>query len=275
MQRFCAERLIGRTVFRRVSGVDVGTFREMERRLAPHWERRESSKALSGRPHGVGGLADHLLVLLILYRCHVTQDFLGCLYGVDKASICRALKRIEPLAQRLLGVKRSIRIAGHEAQGLLLDCTEQAIERPTRRQRRWYSGKKKRHTIKTEMTMAENGRIISISRPNPGSRHDLAIRRRGAAIPCTAHIYADSGYQGLQADHHNLEIPYKRSKTKPLTSDEREYNRALSRVRIKIEHGFARIKKFRIMADTYRYPRPRYHAKFAIIAGICNIEAGF
>ncbi|PLK24100.1 hypothetical protein C0V72_05865, partial [Porphyrobacter sp. TH134] len=87
----------------------------MERRLAPHWERRESSKALSGRPHGVGGLADHLLVLLILYRCHVTQDFLGCLYGVDKASICRALKRIEPLAQRLLGVKRTIRIAGHEA----------------------------------------------------------------------------------------------------------------------------------------------------------------
>lgn len=275
MQRFCAERLMGRAVFRRVAGVDVGTFRELERRLAPHWRRRESAKALPGRPHGVGGLADHLLVLLILYRCHVTQDFLGCLYGVDKASICRALKRIEPLAQRLLGVKRTIRISEQEAQALLLDCTEQAIERPSRRQKRWYSGKKKRHTIKIEMMMAENGKIVAVSRPSPGSRHDLAIRRGGAAIPSNAHIYADSGYQGLQTDHPNLEIPYKRSKTKPLTADERAYNHALSRFRVRVEHGFARIQRFRIMADRYRYPRSRYHTKFSIIAGICNIEAGF
>ena len=275
MQRFCAERLICRAVFRRVAGVDVGTFREMERRLAPHWTRRESAKTLPGRPHGVGGLADHLLVLLILYRCHVTQDFLGCLYGVDKASICRALKRIEPLAQRLLGVKRTIRIQAQEAQALLLDCTEQTIERPSRGQKRGYSGKKKRHTIKPEMAMTENGKIAAISGPSPGSRHDLAIRRGGAALPKGARVYADSGYQGLQADHPDLEIPYKRSKAKPLSADERAYNHALSRFRVRVEHGFARIKSFRIMADRYRYPRSRYHTKISIIAGICNIQAGF
>lgn len=275
MQRFCAERLIGRAVFRRVTGVDVGTFREMERRLAPHWTRREKAKALPGRPHGVGGLADHLLVMLILYHCHVTQDFLGCLYGVDKASMCRALKRIEPLAQRLLGVKRTIQMNAQEAQALLLDCTEQQIERPSRGQKRWYSGKKKRHTIKTEMVMAENGKIVAISRPAPGSRHDLAIRRGGAALPSKAHVYADSGYQGLQTDHPNLEIPYKRSKTKPLSAEERAYNHALSRFRVRVEHGFGRMKRFKIMAERYRYPRPRYHAKVAIIAGICNIQAGF
>lgn len=32
------------------------------------------------------GLEDYLLVLLIVYRCHITQDFLACLYRVDKAT---------------------------------------------------------------------------------------------------------------------------------------------------------------------------------------------
>jgi hypothetical protein len=62
---------------------------------------------------------DHLLVMLILYRCHITQDFLGLLYGVDKATICRALRRIEPMAKRTFGVKRAIRVTEAEAQATL------------------------------------------------------------------------------------------------------------------------------------------------------------
>jgi hypothetical protein len=49
--------------------------------LDPHreWDIEEP-KDRDGRPWGVDGLEDHLLVLLILYRCHITQDFLACLY---------------------------------------------------------------------------------------------------------------------------------------------------------------------------------------------------
>jgi|SRR6516162_842225 len=275
MQKFSAAWLVRKAVFRRLSGVEPEIFMEMVHRLEPHWAKQESRKALIGRPHGVGGLNDHLLVLLILYRCHMTQEFLGCVYGVDKASICRALQRIERLAQRVLGVKRSIRVTKEEAEALILDCTEQMIERPERRQKRWYSGKKKRHTIKTEMIMTEIGRIVALSKPHPGSRHDLVIRRHGETLPHNAHVYADSGYQGLADDHPNLDIPYKKSKNRPLTADERAYNRALSRFRIRVEHGFARIKTFRIMAERYRYPRSKYHTKIAIIGGICNLQAGF
>lgn len=56
----------------------------------------------------MGGLAEHLVLLLVVYRCHVTQGFMGWLVGTDKASICRALQRIAPLAGRVLGVKRAI-----------------------------------------------------------------------------------------------------------------------------------------------------------------------
>jgi hypothetical protein len=58
-------------------------------------------------------------------------------------------------------------------------------------------------------------------------------------LPSTSHVYADSGYQGLQDDHSGVEIPSKKTKTRPLTKDERAYNHALSRFRERVEHGIA------------------------------------
>ncbi|MFA6018681.1 MAG: transposase family protein [Rhodospirillales bacterium] len=223
----------------------------------------------------MGGLEDHLLVLLILYRCAVTQDFMACLYRTDKSTVCRSLRRIEGLAAKVLGVKRAIRVSREEAQALIFDCTEQPIQRPSRKQRCWYSGKKKRHTIKTEIAITEQGRIVSISKPAPGRVHDLEVRRRGPPLPEYAHAYADSGYQGIQDDHPGVEIPYKKSKRRPLTKDERAYNHALSRFRVRVEHSIARLKVFRILSDRYRYPRTTYGDKISIVAGVLNIAAGF
>ena len=88
-------------------------------------------------------------------------------------------------------------------------------------------------------------------------------------------MYADSGYQGYQEDHPAIDIPYKKSKKHPLTQDEKTYNHALSSFRVRVEHAIGRMKRFRILADRYRYPRARHSAKFAIIAGITNLMAGF
>ena len=128
------------------------------------------------------------------------------------------------MAARVLGVKRAIRVSRQEAEALIIDCTEQPIQRPGRKQRCWYSGKKKRHTIKTEIVITENGRIVSVSKPTPGRVHDLEIRRRGPPLPSASHVYADSGYQGLQDDHSGIDIPYKKTKVRPLTKDERSCN---------------------------------------------------
>jgi hypothetical protein len=94
-------------------------------------------------------------------------------------------------------------------------------------------------------------------------------------LPENAHGYADSGYQGYQNDHTDLDIPYKKSKKGKLTKEEKDYNHALSRFRVRVEHAIGRMKKFRILADRYRYPRSRHSVKFAIIAGITNLLAGF
>lgn len=276
MAKFNSTRLRSKRQFRSLTGVEANTFVAMVERLRPHWkERVVKPKNRSGRPWGVGGLDDHLLVLLILYRCAITQDFLACLYQTDQSAISRSLRRIEPLAAKVLGVKRAIRVSREEAEALIIDCTEQSIQRPSRKQRCWYSGKKKRHTIKTEIIVTEQGKIVSVSKPAPGRVHDIEIRRRGSPLPKDAHAYTDSGYQGLQKDHPNTELPYKKSKKHPLTKDERTYNHALSRFRVRVEHRIAKLKSFRMLSERYRYPKPAYPAKFAIIAGIVNLAAGF
>jgi len=276
MKHFSYAQLRHKRQFRALTGVELSTFHDMAERLRPHWrERIVAPKDRSGRPWRVGGLEDHLLVLLLLYRCAITQDFVACLYGTDQSVVSRALRRIEKLAARVLGVKRAIRVSGKEAATLIFDCTEQPIQRPSRKQRCWYSGKKKRHTIKTEIAVTEYGRIVSTSKSAPGSVHDITIRRRGPPIPKDTQAYVDSGYQGLQKDHPHTELPYKKSKKKPLTKDERAYNHALSRFRVRVEHKIAQLKSFRMLAERFRYPKITYAAKFALIAGIVNIASGF
>lgn len=275
MAYFNASTLLHKRQFRYLAGVTPDIFNQMVYRLRPAWDNLHRKKNRSGRPYGVGDLEDHLLVMLILYRCHITQDFAGLLYGVDKATICRALGRIEPLVKHVLGVKRAIRVTSAEAQALLIDATEQPVERPQRKQKCWYSGKKKRHSIKNEIITSQAGRIVCVSPSSPGTVHDITIRRRGPPLPEGSRGYGDSGYQGYQEDHPDFDIPYKKPRKGKLTKEEKHYNHALSRFRVRVEHAIGRMKNFRILADRYRYPRPRHSVKFAIIAGITNLIAGF
>ena len=227
-------------------------------------------------PYGVGSLEDPLLVLLILYRCISHKIFCLCvLYGVDKATLCRTVVRIEGVAKRVLGVKRAIRVTGEESQALLIDATEQPVQRPTRKQQCWYSGKNKRHSIKNEVITTEAGRIVSVSSSTPGAVHDLTLRRRGPPLPQNARGDADSAYQGYQDDHSDLDIPYKKPKKGKLSRDEKEYNHALSRFRVRVEHAIGRMKTFRILSERYRYLRSPHSVKFSIIAGMTNLIAGF
>jgi hypothetical protein len=81
----------------------------------------------SGRLWEVGGLEDHLLIMLLCYRCYVTQEFIGVFWQVDRSVICRAIRRIKAHAQPLFGLKRDPKITRREAEALIVDCTEQPI----------------------------------------------------------------------------------------------------------------------------------------------------
>ena len=93
--------------------------------------------------------------------------------------------------------------------------------------------------------------------------------------PNASRLFVDSGYQGVGDIHSNADLPYKRSKNNTMDADEKAYNTALSRLRIRIEHTFAQLKTFKILSDRYRNKLKRYGVKFNIIAGIVNLKNGF
>ena len=61
-------------------------------------------------------------------------------------------------------------------------------------------------------------------------------------------------------------------KGKTLTIHQKEWNRLQSKIRIKVEHIIAQIKKFRISSDTFRNKLCRYDGISEIVCGIINFK---
>lgn len=263
------------TLFNRLFGVSVSQFDEILLRIEPQWKEHVISRyKRPGRDYKLD-LTDMLLLLLLYYRSYVTQIFVGFLFGIDDSRVCRIIQKLEPLLAGEMAFVKAKHLSQEEVESLIIDATEQPIERPKRNQKSYYSGKKKRHTIKNEIRITSKGRIVHVSRPRRGSMHDFALHKEEPPLPPHSRAYVDSGYQGLDKIHKAIELPYKATKTKPLDEEEKEYNRALSRFRVIVENIIADIKTFKILSDRYRNKRKRYGIKFHIIAGIVNLKNGF
>ena len=81
--------------------------------------------------------------------------------------------------------------------------TEQQIPRPVDNKRRkmYYSGKKKRHTIKNQIMVNNRGYIIHKSNYKKGKRHDYDIYKRNHPVtPKQVVNVVDLGYLGVEKD---------------------------------------------------------------------------
>ena len=81
-----------------------------------------------------------------------------------------------------------------------------------------------------------------------GTVHDFRMFKESLAgiLPEDILALLDSGYQGVHEYLPNALIPFKSSKNKPLTNEQRAFNTYLSKGRIAIEHINREIKIFRI-----------------------------
>jgi uncharacterized protein YifE (UPF0438 family) len=107
-----------------------------------------------------------------------------------------------------------------------------------------------------------------------GSIHDFTLYKdsTGVAVRQDVKIKVDSGYQGIADYHANSEVPFKKGKNRPLTLEEKAFNRRLARERIAIEHVNREIKIFKIMSDRYRNRRRRHGLRMNLICAIRNSE---
>lgn len=261
-------------IFLRLFGVRPTEFEVICRAIEPLWEKEVLDRYKKiGRRYKLS-VPEMVMMLLMYYRTYTTQLQIGFLFGLDDSRVCRILRRLEPIVAKVMAIEKNRRLTPEEVT-LLLDVTEQPIERPKNNQGDYYSGKKKRHTLKTEIRVTQEGKIRSVSKAFAGKTHDFRILKESDPLPNHTRVLADSGYQGLKKRCHRAKIPYKKTKRNPLTHRQKLFNRALSKRRIKVENIFAQLKVFRILSDRYRNKGLRHNLKFNIIAGLVNFKNGF
>jgi len=106
-----------------------------------------------------------------------------------------------------------------------------------------------------------------------GRRHDFRLFKESKVhVNSEIELATDTGYQGIAKLHANSVLPKKKSKKKPLTKEDKAFNRAVSSQRVLNEHVIGRIKRFRIIADKYRNRRKRFALRFNLIAAISNLN---
>lgn len=263
-------------IFLKLTGVTVDQFQEIASKVKPGWEKEvEAKKKRHGRTGNLKTFEDKLLALLLYYRTYITHEFIGYLVNLDNSNICRLFKKLEPLVAEKIVIKKDRSLTQEEIIKIIADVTEQPTQRPKKKQRKFYSGKKKRHTLKTEIVIQDNGKILAVSRTTQGRRHDFRIRKEGKPLPGNSEKFVDSGFQGLQKIVRNVVLPFKGTKKHPLSIEQKKHNSKLASFRVKVENKIRELKIFKILCDVYRNFQKKHNMRFNIIAGIINLKCGF
>ena len=140
-----------------------------------------------------------------------------------------------------------------------------------KKQIEYYSGKKKKHTLKTQVIFNPKLKQIVSIQIEDGRKHDLTIARKYlkemVIYPC---IMADLAYKGFHQIKSKLLIPIKKPKNLSLPQIAKQINQEISRRRITIEHINGKLKHFRILTERYRNRRKRFGLRMNLIAGMVN-----
>ncbi len=163
------------TQFKRLTGVKRATFEQMVGILAV---ANATKKARGGRPSKLC-VEDRLLLALEYPRDYPTYLRLGQNYGVSEGYACKIQRWVEGTLVKdkrfHLPGKRKLQKSDVEYEVVLIDVAESPIERPKKRQRQYYSGKKKRHTLKAQLVVDKKDlAVICIAFAN-GKRHDFRL----------------------------------------------------------------------------------------------------
>ncbi len=282
--------------FMNFTSLSVSQFKELVELHRENWERLTINKKKQvfrqrkmggGRKLKINNLEDRILIFITYTKYYLSYFFMEQIFGVDESTICRIVKEISILLSKELIIdKDRKRISSlkelineyPEIANIIIDATEQKFNT---RDNDFYSGKRGMKTIKTQIVTDNKGRILFVDNPVPGRMHDYEYLKK-SCIPKwltrnknEIKILADLGYQGIYKDFPYLQskIPFKKiGIRKELNDLEKEENKKISKKRIVIEHAFGRLKKFKILGESYHNSLQNYSNFFKSIAFITNFR---
>jgi len=285
------------TVFKAMTGLTVPEFDALLVALLPRYhatEQQRLSRPSRQRAMGAGHQftlvpRDQLLLVLVWLRQYPTHEVLGYLFGVSDSTVSRLVPRLLPLLAdagqasfRMPDPHRRSRrgldalLADTPALAVVIDSFEQRVQRPRDRTAadRYYSGKKKQHTLKSQVVIDEGrGRVVDVSDSVPGPTSDLTLLRQSGLLtrlPDGVGGIGDLAYVGMAADHPNTATPRRKPRGKPRPAEDVAYNRAFAQRRIGVEHTIGRMRRYQALTQMDRHHRRYHHARVCAIAGLAN-----
>ena len=270
------------------------------RRNAPLFAEDEKSKpgnrCLLGR-------REVLYLALVRKRHNMRQKALAVMFGINQSTVSRYLEFADKILEKILPTadnttelikkaktrKEAEKIVPDKT--LITDATHAQKQRPKNKEQRkkTYSGKKKLHTLNTNILTNKNGLIVAASKTFEGSTHDLTIMKKDPIklgrmfesmykknTPKKYRIIvrADLGYYGMWKYYEGiiLIIPDKRKPGKKLTKRQKKRNRQKSKKRIVVEHAIGRIKRWKRLTDPYDGTKEEFRKELNIITDLANFH---
>ena len=92
--------------FLRLTGLQVKEFDQVVNKVMPAFIHMQSMKLCPGRKSHLPTLEDKLLCVLVYYRTYVSHLFLGYLFNLHNANICRLIKKMEPLLAKKVTITK-------------------------------------------------------------------------------------------------------------------------------------------------------------------------
>jgi len=286
-------------VFQHLTGVSVVEFDALVADLLP--ALTAAAQARLQRPtrqRTIGGgrqfeLAPRAQILLtvIWLRQYPMHEVLGFLFGISHPTVGRVIQRVLPeletagrATMRLPDPGKKQRrtldtlLAETPELAVVIDTFEHNVQRPRDRPTadRYYSGKKKRHTLKSQITVDEHtGRVVDVSASVPGPTADLTVLQQSgvlARLPAGVGALGDLAYMGIGPLHpHGLgATPRRKPRVQPRPVEDVAYNRAFARRRVVVEHTIGRMRCFQAVRQRDRHHRRHHTARVCAIAELVN-----
>ena len=232
-------------------------------------------------------LADKLMFILIYLKQGATQEMHATLFGMHQPDANSWIHVLHPLLNRTLAAVGELPVRDATAleqtdlvQAVYFhDGTERPIPRPVDpdAQKRYYSGKKKAHTVKNVVVSTLVGRILFLSPTCEGKKHDKKVADEADYhLPKGSIVYQDTGFQGFTLEEVTLCQPKKKPRGKDLTPEDKANNRRISKVRIRVEHAIGGVKRYRLVKDKIRNWKDGFRDKvMETCCGLHNFRLNF
>lgn len=219
-----------------------------------------------GRKGQLKTMADQLLFILFYLKTYPLQEVLAFLFGMSQGQANEWIHRLAKVLKQALGDlghlperegARLIEILHeNETAAFAQDGSERRRQRPkdNEKQKAYYSGKKKSHTVKNHLVVQpESRRVCYLSPTVPGKKHDKKLADESdLRFPSLATLEQDTGFQGFAPEQVILLQPKKKPRGKALSVGEQFVNRCISSGRTIAENVIAGIKRCRIVKDVLR-----------------------